>query len=134
MKTFVELIQKIESNCSRALKVKVKGNNITPYQLERLCMWIISQIRISKERERAMIFHSKCVNYLKAFSAIALKPGIKNYFKVPVNNESNHNITVITNTVTANLEYLISKNIVGNNFCRDRFFVGNNFHRLTKNL
>ena len=91
-----------------------------------------------------MIFHSKCVNYVKAFSAImlkpfidsatALKPGIKNYFKVPVNNESNHNITVITNTVTGNLEYLIGKNVVGNNFRRDWFFVGNNFHRLTKDL
>ena len=52
------------------------------------------------------------LNYLKgiqcADSAIMLKPGINNYFKVLVINDNNHNITIMKNTVIGNLEYLTS--------------------------
>ena len=37
-----------------------------------------------------------------------LKPGIKNYFKVSVVNGSNHNFTIIKNTLIGNLEYVTS--------------------------
>ena len=37
-----------------------------------------------------------------------LKPGIKNYFKAPVSNDSNQNITIMKSIVTGNLEYLAS--------------------------
>ena len=37
-----------------------------------------------------------------------LKPGVKNYFKVPVVNDSNHNITITKNTIIGNLEYVTS--------------------------
>ena len=45
---------------------------------------------------------------MMADSVIMLKPGIKNYFKVPVINDSNHNITIMKNTVIDNLEYVTS--------------------------
>ena len=64
------------------------------------------------KKERAMIFQSKCVELPEgiqcADSVIMLKPGVKNYFKVPVVNDSNHNITIMKNTVIGNLEYVIS--------------------------
>ena len=37
-----------------------------------------------------------------------LKPGVKNYFKVPVINDSNHIITIMKNTVIGNLQYVTS--------------------------
>ena len=37
-----------------------------------------------------------------------LKPDIKNYFKVPVINDSNHNIAIMKNIVIVNLEYVTS--------------------------
>ena len=37
-----------------------------------------------------------------------LKPDIKNYFKVPVINDSNHNIAIMKNIVIVNLEYVKS--------------------------
>ena len=64
------------------------------------------------KKEGAMVFQSKCVELPEgiqcADSVIMLKPGVKNYFKVPVVNDSNHNITVMKNTVTGNLEYVTS--------------------------
>ena len=64
------------------------------------------------KKERSMIFQSKCVELPEgiqcADSVIMLKPGIKNYFKVPVVNGSNHNFTIIKNTLIGNLEYVTS--------------------------
>ena len=37
-----------------------------------------------------------------------LKPAIKKYFKVPVIDDSNHNISIMKNTVIGNLEYVTS--------------------------
>ena len=37
-----------------------------------------------------------------------LKPDIKKYFKVPVIDDRNHNISVMKNTVIGNLEYVTS--------------------------
>ena len=64
------------------------------------------------KKERAMIFQSKCVELPEgiqcADSVIMLKPDIKNYFKAPIINDSNHNITIMKNTVIGNLEYVTS--------------------------
>ena len=64
------------------------------------------------KKDRAIIFQSNCVELPEgiqcADSAIMLKPGVKNYFKVPVVNDSNHNITIMKNTVIGNLEYVTS--------------------------
>ena len=43
IKSFVELIGKYESICSRVPKLKWRGR-ISPYQLESLCMRIVSQM------------------------------------------------------------------------------------------
>ena len=37
-----------------------------------------------------------------------LNPGIKNYFKIPVIDDSNHNITIMKNSAIGNLEYVTS--------------------------
>ena len=107
MKSLVELIQQSESNCSRTPDVKVKGRNITIPAGKIMHVNCNSNVELLK-KERAMIFQSKCVELPDgiqcADSVIMLKPGIKNYFKVPVINDSNHNITIMKNTVTANLE------------------------------
>ena len=56
-----------------------------------------------------MIFQ-KCVDLPDgiqcASSVTMLKPGISNYFQVPVINESNHNSTIMKKTVISNLEYV----------------------------
>ena len=58
------------------------------------------------KKERAMICQSKFVDLPEgiqcADSVIMLKAGIKNYFKVPVINDNNHNITITKNTVIGN--------------------------------
>lgn len=83
---------------------------------------------ISNERESNDFSQQMCelpegiqCHYVKAIhrQCHCVKARHQELLKVPVNNESNHNITVITNTVTGNLEYLIGKNVVGNNFRRD---------------
>ena len=111
MKSLVELIQQSESNCSRTPDVKVKGRNITIPAGKIMHVNCNSNVELLK-KERAMIFQSKCVELPDgiqcADSVIMLKPGIKNYFKVPVINDSNHNITIMKNTVTDNLEYVTS--------------------------
>ena len=90
-KSFVELIQQSESNCSKAPEVKVKGKNITIPAGNIVYMNCKSNVGLVK-KERAMIFQSKCVELPEgiqcAESVITLKPGIKNYFKVPVINDS----------------------------------------------
>ena len=111
MKSFVELIQQSESNCSRTPEVKVKGRNITIPAGKIMRVNCNSNVGLLK-KERAMIFKSKCVESPEgiqcADSVILLKPGIKNYFKVPVISDSNHNITIMKNTVIGNLEYVTS--------------------------
>ena len=111
MKSLVELIQQSESNCSRTPDVKVKGRNITIPAGKIMHVNCNSNVELLK-KERAMIFQSKCVELPNgiqcADSVIMLKPGIKNYFKVPVINDSNHNITIMKNTVIDNLEYVTS--------------------------
>ena len=111
MKSFVELIQQSESNCSRATGVKVKGKNITIPAGKIMHVNCKSNVGLVK-KEKAMIFQSKCVELPEgiqcADSVIMLKPGIKNDFKVPVINESNHSIIIKENTVTGNLEYVTS--------------------------
>ena len=111
MKSLVELIQQSESNCSRTPDVKVKGRNITIPAGKIMHVNCNSNVELLK-KERAMIFQSKCVELPDgiqcADSVIMLKPGIKNYFKVPVINDSNHNITIMKNTVIDNLEYVTS--------------------------
>ena len=113
MKSFVELIQQIESNCSKAPEVKVKGKNVTIPAGKIMHVNCKSNVGlVKKERERAMIFQSKCVELPEgiqcADGVIMLKPGVKNYFKVSVVNDSNHNITITKNTVIGNLEYVTS--------------------------
>ena len=111
MKSFVELIQHSESNCSRAPEVKVKEKIITIPAGRIMHVNCKSNVRLVK-KERARIFQSKCVELPKGIqctdSAIMLKSGIKNYFKVPVSNDSNQNITIMKNTIIGNLEYLAS--------------------------
>ena len=64
------------------------------------------------EKERAMIFQRKFVELPEGIqsgdSVIMLNPDIKNYFKVPVINDNNYNITIMKNTVIGNLEYVTS--------------------------
>ena len=60
MKSFVELIQQSESNCSRTPKVTVKGNNITIPAGKIMQVNCKSNMGLVK-KERAMIFQSKCV-------------------------------------------------------------------------
>ena len=64
------------------------------------------------KKERAIIFQSKCVELPEGMqcrdSVIKLNPGIRDYFKVPVINDSNHNITTMKNRVIGNLEYVMS--------------------------
>ena len=111
MKSFVELIQQSESNCSKAPEVKVKGKNITIPAGKIMHVNCKSNVGLLKKK-RAMIFQSKCVELPEgiqcAGSVIMLKLGVENYFKVPVVNDSNHNITIIKNTVIGNLEYVTS--------------------------
>ena len=107
MKSFVELIQQSDCNCSRTPEIKVKGTNITIPAWKIMHANCKSNVGLVK-KERAMIFQSKCVALTQGIqstdSVIIWKPGIKNYFKAPVINDSNHNITIMKNTVTANLE------------------------------
>ena len=53
------------------------------------------------KKERTMSFLSKCVKLPELLrcegSVIMSKPGTKNYFKVPVVNDKNRNITIIKN-------------------------------------
>ena len=111
MKPFVELVQQSESNCSRTPKFKVKGKNITIPAGKIVHVNCKSNMGLVK-KERARIFQSKCVKLPEgiqcADSVIMLKPGIKNNFKVFVINDSNHNITIMKNTVIGNLEYVTS--------------------------
>ena len=111
MKSFVELIQQSESNCSRAPEAKVKGKNITIPAGKIMHVNCKSNVGLVK-KERAMVFQSKCVELPEGIqctvSVIMLKPGIKSYFKVPVINDSNHNIRIMKNTVIGNLEYVTS--------------------------
>ena len=55
-----------------------------------------------------MVSHSKCAELLEgiqcADSEIMLKPGVKNYFKVPVIDHSNHNVTIMKSTDIGNVE------------------------------
>ena len=110
MKSFVELIQESESNCSKAPEVKVKGKNITIPAGKIMHGNCKSNVGLVK-KERAMIFQSKCVELPDGIqctdSVIMLKPGVKNYFKVPVVNDSNH-ITIMKSTVIGNLENVTS--------------------------
>ena len=65
------------------------------------------------KKERAMIFQSKCGDLpegIQGANSDTTKPGIKNYFNLPVINGSNQNITNKKNTVIGNLEYLIPGN------------------------
>ena len=84
-------LKQSESNCSKAPEVKVKGKNITIPAGNIVYMNCKSNVGLVK-KERAMIFQSKCVELPEgiqcAESVITLKPGIKNYFKVPVINDS----------------------------------------------
>ena len=111
MKSFVELIQRSESNCSRTPEVKVKGKNINIPAGKIMHVNCKSNVGLVK-KERAIIFQSKCVELPEGIqcvdSVIMLKRGIKNYFKVLVINDSNHNITIMKNTVIGNLEYVTS--------------------------
>ena len=111
MKSFVELIQQSESNCSRAPEAKVKGKNITTPAGKIMHVNCKSNVGLVK-KERAMVFQSKCVELPEGIqctvSVIMLKPGIKSYFKVPVINDNNHNIRIMKNTVIGNLEYVTS--------------------------
>ena len=64
------------------------------------------------KKERTVISLSKCVKLPELIqcggSVIMLKPGTKNYFKVPVINDKNCNITIIKNSAIGNLEYVTS--------------------------
>ena len=60
MKSFVELIQRSESNCSRTPEVKVKGKNINIPAGKIMHVNCKSNVGLVK-KERAMIFQSKCV-------------------------------------------------------------------------
>ena len=60
------------------------------------------------KKETAMIFVELPEGNQCADSVIMLRPDIKNYFKVQVINDSNHNITIMKNTVIGNLEYVTS--------------------------
>ena len=68
MKSFVELIQHSEGNCSRAPEVKVKGKNITIPAGRIMHANCKSNVGLVK-KERARIFQSKCVELPKASSA-----------------------------------------------------------------
>ena len=111
MKSFVELIQQSESNRSGTPEIKVKRMNITIPAGKIMHVNCRSNVGLVK-KERSMIFQSKCVELPEgiqcADSVIMLKPGIKNYFRVPVINGSNDNIAIIKNTVIGNLEYVTS--------------------------
>ena len=111
IKSFVELIQQSESNCSRAPEVKVKENNI-PIPAGKIMHGDCKLNMGLVKKERAMIFHSKCVELPKgiqcADSDIMLKPGIRNSFKAPLINQSNHNTKIMKNTVIGNLKNVTS--------------------------
>ena len=59
IKSFIELIQQSESNCSRAPEVKVKAKSITILAGKIVHMNCNSNVGLVK-KERAMIFQSKC--------------------------------------------------------------------------
>ena len=91
MKFFVDFIQKNESNCSRASEVKVKwksiiilaGNNHVNCKSNAGLVKKWRTIFQSKFPELPEDIHS-------ADYVIMLKLGIRNYFKVPVINDSSH--------------------------------------------
>ena len=105
MKSFVELIQRSESNCSRTPEVKVKGKNINIPAGKIMhvnCKSNVGQVK----KERAMIFQSKCIELpegIQFADCHYVKARHQYYFKVPLINDGNH-ITIMKNTVIGNLQ------------------------------
>ena len=64
------------------------------------------------EKKREMIFHQQDIELPEgihcADSAFLLKPGIRNYFRVPVIKETNHGIIIMKNLTIGHLEYVSS--------------------------
>ena len=64
------------------------------------------------EKQRTMIFHQRDVELPKEIhcvdSIVSLKLGIKNNFRVPVINNTNHDITIRKNLIIGHLEYVSS--------------------------
>ena len=68
MKYFVELIKQSESNCSRALEVKVKRKNITILAGKIMHENCKSNVELVKKKEQWFLT-ANVLNYLKASSA-----------------------------------------------------------------
>ena len=105
MKSFVELIQRSESNCSRTPEVRVKGKNINISAGKIMHVNCKSNVGLVK-KERAMIFQSKCIELpevIQFADCHYVKARHQYYFKVPLINDGNH-ITIMKNTVIGNLQ------------------------------
>ena len=110
METSVELIQQRRVQ-DKETEVKVKGKDVIIPSGKIVQINCKTNVGLL-EKQRAMIFQQKDVELPEgihcADSVVLLKPGIKNYFRVSVINDVNHDITKRKNLTIEHLEYVLS--------------------------
>ena len=106
METFVELVQQSKAQ-DKETEVKLKSKDvIIPAGKIVQINWETNVGLI--EKNRALIFQQKVFELPEgihcAESVVLLKPGVKNYFRVLVINDTNHDVTIRKNLTIGHLE------------------------------
>ena len=107
MESVINLIQQADPD--EVVDVFVKGKDVTVPAGKMVNINCKAKVGFL-EKKRAMIFQCDNTNLPEGLSGtetiVMLKPGIKNYFKVLIVNDSNHDITIRRNAQIGFLEYV----------------------------